>query len=181
MRSYTLPYVTGHAKSKHSDWFRSALNRAICYCSSVNDFHQERLYLEFTCLINGYSLLFVETQVDHFFQYFHGGEMRYCLDQNKYHSFRQQWFDLMEKSYARSMRIQQLDDQGEVIRLHYLYELGPRCQFNQQFQQLWTKYFDKHPTLSKEKVQILLSTKHLYSLNSLLANQKCSLSVLLTM
>ncbi|CAF1172266.1 unnamed protein product [Rotaria sordida] len=71
IQSYTLPYVVGHSKLAHSDWFLSALIRAVCYCSSVEDFNQERIYLELPCLTNGYSLLFVEAHVQHFFNYFH--------------------------------------------------------------------------------------------------------------
>ena len=181
MRQYTLPYVVGHAKCQHRDWFRWALNRAVCYCSSVDDFYQERLYLELACLINDYSLLFVETQVDHFFRFVHGSEMRYCVDKNKYHSFRHQWFELMGENYTRSMRVKEWDEQGQVIRLHYLYEIGPRCLFNREFKQLWLKYFEKHPTLSKDKVTMLHCSKHLYCLNSLLSKQKSSFSVLLTL
>ncbi|CAF5163811.1 unnamed protein product, partial [Rotaria magnacalcarata] len=33
---------------------------------------------------------------------------------------------------------QQIDDNGHLIRLNYLYEQGPRCQFNQEFYQLWS-------------------------------------------
>ncbi|CAF4142130.1 unnamed protein product, partial [Rotaria sordida] len=61
----------GHSKLAHSDWFLSALIRAVCYCSSVEDFNQERIYLELTSLTNGYSLLFVEAHVQYFCDYFH--------------------------------------------------------------------------------------------------------------
>ncbi|CAF4636069.1 unnamed protein product, partial [Rotaria socialis] len=56
IQGYSLPYEVGHAKLVHSDWLRSALIRAVCYCSSVEDFNLERIYLELTCLTNGYSL-----------------------------------------------------------------------------------------------------------------------------
>ncbi|CAF4090589.1 unnamed protein product [Rotaria sordida] len=38
MSRYTLPYLLGHSKSAHSDWLRTALIRAVCYCTSVDDF-----------------------------------------------------------------------------------------------------------------------------------------------
>ncbi|CAF4450136.1 unnamed protein product [Rotaria magnacalcarata] len=60
---YTLPYVVGHSKLAHGDWFRSALIRAVCYCSSIEHFNLERIYLELTCLANGYSIFFVENNV----------------------------------------------------------------------------------------------------------------------
>ena len=97
IQRYTLPYVNGHSKCKHRDWFRSRLNRAVCYCTMVDDFQRERIYLELTCLTNGYSVLFVETQVENFFDHFHGNSIRCCLDQRRYHSFRAQWFDLMKQ------------------------------------------------------------------------------------
>jgi hypothetical protein len=56
IQPYILPYVVGHSKVNHSDWIRTALLRAVCYCSSVEDFNQERIYIELTCLVNGYSL-----------------------------------------------------------------------------------------------------------------------------
>ncbi|CAF4673141.1 unnamed protein product, partial [Rotaria socialis] len=81
IQGYSLPYEVGHAKLVHSDWLRSALIRAVCYCSSVEDFNLERIYLELTCLTNGYSLRFVETHVQHFFNFFHLHPMRYSRDQ----------------------------------------------------------------------------------------------------
>lgn len=44
-KNYLLPYVTGYSKLSHSHWFRTALIRAVCCCSSVDDFHEERIYL----------------------------------------------------------------------------------------------------------------------------------------
>ena len=64
--------------------------RAVCLCSSPDYFIKERIYLEITFLINGYSLMFVETYVQHFFHYFHAGNMRYMTNQTMYDQFRQQ-------------------------------------------------------------------------------------------
>ena len=177
IQSYTLPYVVGHSKLAHSNWFRSALIRAVCYCSSVEDFNQERVYLELTFLTNGYSLVFVETHIQHFFNYFHAHAMRYSIDQTMYDKFRHDCFDFITIQHKISDQLQQLDDTGRVIRLEYIYEFGPRCQFNEQFHKLWFDYFKKHPHFSKDNCQILLTTKHRYSLNALLAkeNSTCSM------
>ena len=70
MQSYTLPYVIGHPKMQYSNWIRSALIHAVCYCTSVDDFNQERIYIELTCLANGYSDCFVESRIAHFYDYF---------------------------------------------------------------------------------------------------------------
>ena len=99
IQSYTLPYVMIHSKLAYSDWLGTALIRAICFCSSVQDFHQERIYLELTCLLNGLSLIFVETHVQHFFGYFHTPNMRYSTNQTSYEKLRRQWFDYMQMQY----------------------------------------------------------------------------------
>jgi hypothetical protein len=174
IQSYVLPYVVGHSKLNHSEWLRSALIRAVCYCSSVEDFHQERIYLEVTCLVSGYSFLFVETHVQHFFNYFNAESMRYRVDQTKYHSFRSHWFDFLEMQRTLTDQLQKLDDNGKVIRLNYLYDYGPRCQFNQEFHHCWSKHFNNHPILSDDKSKIILTTTHLHSLNALLARHKSS-------
>lgn len=172
IQRYRLPYVMGHSKLAYSDWLRSALIRAVCYCSSVEDFHQERLYLELTYLVNGYSVLFVETRVQHFFDYFHMANMRYSANQMMYDKFRRQWFDYMNMQHDLSQKLQKFDDHDRLINFNYIYEYGPRCRFNQQFHQLWSYYFSKHPSLSKETSKILLTTKHYHSLHTLLAQHK---------
>ena len=169
--SYTLPYVNDHSKLAYSEWFRTALIRTICFCPLVDDFHQERIYLELTCLINGLSLIFVETHVQHFFNYFHAANMRYSMNQGSYEKLRRQWFDHMHVQYELTDQLQKFDNENHVIHLNYLYELGPRCRFNQEFQQLWAFYFKNHPTLSKDKLKILLTPKHFHTLNTLLTKE----------
>ena len=56
-------------------------------------------------------------------------------------------------------KLQQLSDTGRLIRLHYLYEYGARCQFNQEFHKLWKKHFGNNPILCKEKTAIQLYNK----------------------
>ncbi|CAF1502789.1 unnamed protein product [Adineta ricciae] len=119
---YTLPYVVGQSKMRHSEWFRSALLRAVCYCSSAEDFHQERIYPELTYLVNGYSFYFVESHVQHFFDYF-------------------------ELQMQRSTQLQELNDNNQVARFNYYYNYWPRCEFNRYFHELWSRHFASHPTL----------------------------------
>ena len=64
--------------------------RAVCLCSSAGNFIKEKNYLEMTFLVNSYSLLFVETCVQHFFNFFHVPHMRYTTNQTMYDHFRQQ-------------------------------------------------------------------------------------------
>ena len=67
--------------------------------------------------------------------------------------------------------LQNLTKNDRLVQLNYLYEFGPRCRFNQQFRQLWSQYFKQHPSLSSNQMKILLTTKHFYSLNTLLTKQ----------
>ncbi|UJR18825.1 hypothetical protein I4U23_021953 [Adineta vaga] len=167
---YILPYVVGHSKLQHSNWLQFALLRAVCYCSSVEDFHHERLYLELAYLVNGYSFFFVESHIQNFFDYFQRQSIRYHSDQSNYYSFRQKWFDFFTLQKQRSEKLQELDDNNQVIHFNYFYDYGPRCEFNQYFREEWSRYFGTHSKLSNEKCKILLTTKHIYSLNALLSS-----------
>ncbi|CAF3822543.1 unnamed protein product [Rotaria sordida] len=176
-QSYALPYVSGHTKVKHSHWLRSALIQAACVCSAVDDFNEERIYLELTCLVNGYSLRFVERHVQHFFDYFNANSMRYSMDQTTYDKFRRQWFDFIVMQDDLTDKMEKLDSTDNLIHLNYFYDFGPRCQFNQQFHDLWDHYFDHHAILSKEKSKIILTTKHFHSLNAFLTQEKSTYQV----
>jgi hypothetical protein len=158
---YALPYVTGHSKVQYSNWIRTALIRAVCYCPSVDDFNQERIRIELACFANGYSYRFVESRVEHFYNYFHSEALRCDLDQTIYKKWRQKWFDFITLQRTLLSKLQKRKDKGEVFRFHYLYEYGARSAFN--------KDFHHYPMLDNEPIVFMLSTKHLYSLNTLFA------------
>lgn len=98
--------------------------------------------------------------------------MRYSRTKTTYELFRKRWFDYLTVKYELEDQIQSFYDKDNVILLHYLYDYGPRCEFNRDFFHLWSEYFQSHATLSKDKVKVLLTTKHQYSLNTLLAKEK---------
>jgi hypothetical protein len=174
IQAYTLPYVMGHSKVEYSYWLRKALVRAVYYCSTVEDFQKERIYLEMSCLINGFSILFVETHIKHFFKYFNGESMRFCADQKRYHSFRCQIFDFLEAESEHLGRLQKQHDHDQLIRFNYIYEHGARCYFNEKFHQIWSYYFSGHQILRDAEATIVLRSKHYYSLNALLGRYKSS-------
>ena len=167
-QQYTLPYFNHHSIEDHSDWLRYALLRAVCYSTSIMDFTRERLYLEMTYLTNGYSLLYVEQRVDHFFNYFSTVNMRYNVNQKVYERFRLQILTYIEKRKELLEKIHQYDDDRKLFHFHYLYEYGPRFKFNETFHRHWDQHFKKHPILSTDKSKIMLTTKHQYSLNAYL-------------
>lgn len=172
VQKYRLPFVVGHTKLAHSDWLRSALIRAACCCTTVDDFQAEKTYIEVTFLANGYSPVFVDKHVQHFFDYFHSSAMRHSLDQTMYNKFRLKWFDYMLLQHEHSDETMKLIEQGQLVHLNYFYEYGPRCQFNERFFQLWSLYFNRHPTLRRDKLKLRIQPKHYQTLNSFLVGRK---------
>ena len=174
IQKYTLPYVVGHSKLKHTLWFRSALIRAVRFCSNLTDFQQEQIYLEMTCLANGYSIDFIETQLKHFYRFFHAEETRYSLDQSTYEQFRRRSFDFIIEQHKTADNKQKLEDNNHVLYFSYPYDYGPYNQFNEKFLAHWAADLKDDPKLPSKDIKIILNTKHIYSLNALLAQQKPS-------
>ena len=170
---YTLPYVIDHIKLNHSLWFRSALMRAVRFCSNVHDFNQEQIYLVMACLSYGYSIHFIETQLKHFYLRFNIDKLRFCPNQTIYEQqLRRPLFDLIDMQRTRSVRSQQLDDKEYIFHFSYPYDYGLYDQFHRQFQELWKKHFQHDSHLTHKDTSIVLVPKPIYSLNSLLTQQK---------
>lgn len=138
----------------------------------MEDFQRECVYLELTFLRSGYPLIFVDSRVSHFFGYFHAETVRYSSDQAVYDAFRRRVFAFVDQQRQRTDYLQKLDDDDRLLRFEYLYEVGPRCKFNQRFRQLWSTHFSGHPVLSRDGSKVLLATRHRYSLNALLAQHQ---------
>ncbi|CAF4651033.1 unnamed protein product [Rotaria socialis] len=182
----SVPFLNAFVQNQHGDLFSRIYRHpliqsyslpyevAVCYCSAVEDFNLEHIYLELTCLANGYSLRFVETHVQHFFNCFHLHPMRYSRDQIMYNKFRHSWFNYIKMQHELPDQLQQFDNNGQLIHLNYLYEYGARYQFNEQFHRIWSEYFN--PNLSIQKCKILLKAINVHSLNVLLSNQKSMVS-----
>ena len=80
----------------------------------------------------------------------------------------------MDCQYQMTDELQNSTENDRLVRLNLLYEFGPRCQFNQQFRQLWSQYFKQHSFRSSNQLKTLLTTKHFHSLNTLLGKQDTS-------
>ena len=172
VQKYTLPYVIGHSKVAHSHWLRSALIRAVRYCTSVDDFDQERIYLEVTCLANGYSLDFVEKRISHFYHHFDALSLRLSLDQHVYDRLRHRLFNFISEQQRFIDTQQELEMNNQLVRLSYRYQYGPRWTFNQKLHEMIAKILHTHVPSSQKKIKIILNTNHQYSLNALLSQQK---------
>ncbi|CAF4210878.1 unnamed protein product, partial [Adineta steineri] len=174
-QKYTLPYVIGNSRSAHSHWLRSALIRAVRYCISVYDFNQERLYLQATCLVNGYSLEFVDDRIRHFFKHFDGVSLLSVSNQDEYDKLRRRLMNYINEQKEYNLKNKELEKNKQLIRLNYLHEFGPKHEFNRQLKEILSnKLVDKKIPFIKQQLTINLKTIHQYSLNGLLSQQKPS-------
>ena len=168
-QSCLLPYVmSGHPSLSYGQYFRLALIRAICYCSNVYDFDQERLSIELTFVRNGFPLEIIEQYLRNFLIKYKMQSLQTNLDQTIYNRIRRQLFLL----FLDKQQQQQQEIKHRSFHFYYLYEWGPRRQFNKEFQRLWSHYIKAYPMLPKDLGQINLTTRYLHSLNTLLAQEK---------
>ena len=173
-QKYTLPYVNRHAHVEHSHWLRSSLIQAVRYCTSVEDFNQERAYLQVTLLTNGYGLEFIEKRMAHFYDHFDVVSLRQTLSQQVYDRLRHQMFNYLSEQNKKVKEEQELDERKQLVRLTYSYQYGPRLDFERQVRQLLTHQLASRLKVLPTKLKIILQTKQQYSLNALLTQQKPS-------
>ncbi|CAF4818731.1 unnamed protein product [Rotaria sp. Silwood1] len=173
VQKYTLPYVVGNSKMAHSHWLRSSLIRAVRYCTSVNDFNQERIYLEVSCLANGYSLEFIEKHIDHFFTHFDAVSLRSVLDQQVYMKLRHRLFNFVSEQRQIFRMNKELEEQNQRFHLSYLCEYGPKQKFNEELQKMLSKSLNSSKKSAKmNTINLRFTTQSSYSLNAFLGKQK---------
>lgn len=173
-QKYTLPYVHRHAQIEHSHWLRSSLIQAVRYCTSVEDFHQERAYLQITLLANGYRVDFIEKRIAHFYNHFGVVSLRQTLDQQVYDRLRHQLFNFLSEQNKTMKDEQDADRLKQIVQLTYPYQYGPRIEFERQCRQLLSQQLASRLKIAPVKMKIILQTKQQYSLNALLSQQKPS-------
>ncbi|CAF1432463.1 unnamed protein product, partial [Rotaria sordida] len=136
---FLLPYVKNYPRLRHRQWFRYSLIRAGQYCSSYEDFEEERRYIEMTFLTNGYSLDFVEYNLRRFYSRFFRSEYQIKdLNRHSYRILRRALFRLVDEEKRELEEERRLQKSNKLIRLHYLFDWGSRCQFNKKFYELWS-------------------------------------------
>ena len=168
---FLLPYAVGHPRLVHRQWFQLALLRAGQYCSSFEDFEDERLYIELTFLANGYSIEFVNDHLVQFFKRYNPVRQQTNLNRFIYVSLRRQLFrSLSQQQQQQQQQRSEVDDQ--FIHLQYLFDWGSRVEFNRKFYELWSHFLAQDPTFKKYGLKIKLSSWHCYSSNALLAVPK---------
>ncbi|CAF1317143.1 unnamed protein product [Adineta steineri] len=171
---YVLPYVVGQTKAQHSHWFRSALIRAIRFCSNYIDFIEEQSYLQMTCLANGYSIDFIEIQLKHLYIRFNAENIRFCLDQIVYQQLRRRILNFIDEQRIIYNKNEELEDQEYIFYLSYPYDYGSYNEYNRKFHETWRTHLQFDGQLSHPNAKVILAPKQIYSLNTLFAEEKPS-------
>jgi len=185
---YVLPYVTVNPKDAHSHWLRSALIRAVRYCTYVSDFNRERIHLEVACLAYGYPLEFIEERLQHFYNHFDVESLRTSLDQTIYDKLRHRLFNFISEQHEFSRIKNDSENSNRRITLTYAYEYGPKNKFEKQLRAILVKHLQPTNTTTtttpssassslsyssnSKKLKVVLHSKQQYSLNALLTEQK---------
>jgi hypothetical protein len=177
---HTLPYTSnGNSIRYHSHWLRSSLIRAVRYCTTVEDFNQERIYLEMTYLANGYSFEFIEKHIQHFFTFFNGKTIL-PLDQHLYEKFRRHLFNFMSEQRQYMEKKQDSLKKNRRFHLSYIYNnISPKGQFNKKLRQILSENIQLYNLkFESKKLQLDIQPKYQYSLNALLSRQRPSHPIL---
>ena len=177
---YALPYAITNPKDVHSHWLRSALIRAVRYCTHVNDFNRERIHLEIACLSTGYPLEFFEERLQHFYIHFDAQSLRTSLDQKIYNRLRHRLFNFISEQKTFSKTKKDLENTNRRIELNYPYEYGPKHVFNRKLRHILIENSEPLPTTTmssshsnnQKQLKVFIRTKQQYSLNALLTEQK---------
>ncbi|CAF3676623.1 unnamed protein product [Rotaria sordida] len=167
-----LPYVVGHPMVKHQQWFQSALIRAVQLCSNYQDFNQERIYMEMTYLTYGYSIDMIENELKKIFHYFDIETHRFHMNDTVYEKLRCRllnFIDIQRKMLDHDLELEQNE---RIQHLYYLYDYGPYKQFEEKFHNIWSTYIKNDSQRTSTNTKILLNAKHIFSLNTLLTQQK---------
>lgn len=168
---FTLPYVIGHPRLLYRQWCQWALTRAVRYCTSIEDFHQERINVELTLLSNGFPLGFVELGVNTFLKKHFAEDLRNSIAHRPYTMLRQRLFGLIQLEKQHRQQQEQWKINNQLVHLQYLYDWGPRIQFKTQFRILWLTRIVNDHTLKNRDLIMKLTAIHCYPLNSLFSQK----------
>jgi hypothetical protein len=191
---YILPYTSDHPRHIHSNTIYTALLRAIRLSSDVQTFNQERLNIEISLILNGYSPKFITYHFKKFFHKHNALSIYKELDNDKYQQLHELLLDESTESKRNENQQNQPKQQqqqepnteklnGKVtikqkqLILHCRFESGPLSKFNREFRKLWEKHFCYEKS-SLNLVRLILGTRSNPSLDRLLVTKKPASSLL---
>ena len=93
------------------------------------------------------------------------------MNQTIYDQWRQKRFNSVNMQRILFHQLQDRQYKTNLFRFYYIYEYGARCEFNKEFQQLYLKHFNEYQMSKKEKTTMILFTKQIHSLNTLLTQK----------
>ena len=167
LSKFTLPYVMGHPRLLYRQWYQFMLSRAVRYCTTLEDFIQERIHIEVTLLTNDFSLEFIELGMNTFLKKYFALNLHDGLDERIYATLRQRLFNSINLEKQHRQQQEQSRMNNEIVHLQYLYDWGPRCRFNHNFRILWLTRIINDPGLKNRIIKLKLNTIHCYPLNAL--------------
>ena len=143
---------------------------------TLEDFQDERRYIEAKFLSNGYSLCCIEYLWKQFIQRFGFSPLQFiCFEKYDYNIFRNERSRSM-KYYRVNQQQQQQQNEGfnliknnKVFHIYYLYDWGSRIEFNRKFRELWCTILNQDPIFKRNGLKIILNSKHCYLSDILLA------------
>ena len=167
---FLLPYFTPNPRLYHRQWYRFALLRAGLYCTHLEDFYDEQLYIELTFLANGYSLDYIEYHTRQFFRLMSPVIAEIQLDRYRYNALRMHLFRYQSGQKRKIIEERELQSNHQSIQLDYLFDWGQRWKFNAQFYKNWIEILEQDPKFKKYGLKIKLNSKHCYLSNTLLTH-----------
>jgi len=194
---YIVPFLSDHPRHVHRNTIKGALFRAVRLCSDVQDFYKERLNIELTLLLNGYSPRFVAYNFRQFFQQNNAMPLIEQLDTNVYRELhrnlilrptrqereQQQRIMTVNSNQLPSNQIEKQREEGwnkKEIRVHYTFESGSMLDFKNKLRYLWKKYYI-YPGSPMNNVTLKISTGTNKTLQQLLIKKKPPKSMLINM
>jgi hypothetical protein len=161
-------------------WVRTALLRAIRYCSDGDDYNEERLNIKFTVERNGFPEIILNDAYEEFLQRFAVYVMYPPFNHDHYHTIRQQVFryDNIQASKAAKQSIQK----QVTLYLPYTphWDTAAMSDFRQELNNILKDNFGDHPRMKDFSIKILQRRCSPLPINDLLVKKrpdKCYLTL----
>jgi hypothetical protein len=155
---YYLPFNSIHPMHMKRNIPFAMLLRAFRYCSTFQNYLNERESLRMALLLNRYPNKFIQRQFDHLFSKF---EILEAISSDNYSRIRDQVMSVVPKE-------KNLIDYDAQMFVHFTY-CSEMQFFPQQFHALWLKYFDASPIAG---VTPVLGTRNVDNLQKQLVHTK---------
>jgi hypothetical protein len=198
---YILPYTSDHPRHIHSNTIYTSLLRAIRLSSDVQTFDKERLNIEISLILNGYSPKFITYHFQQFFHKYNALSIYKQLDNDTYVKLHRTLLAESTNDHGNKHQVEQppqlvqpqtteqprtetnkakVNRKQRKLIIHHRFEAGPLTKFNQQFKKIWQKHFCYQDS-KVNNVRLIIGTISNPSLERLLVQKKPSSDLLRNM